>query len=532
MLSGLNSFNLNQFRVKRLFYLLALVVFSTLSLQAAIKSSELKKYLGTVYKKAQSYNQMTSTLAKTHSNRIFAVKALESLKKDAKKLGSLSKNEKSAASQKEMKKMAARIKKIDKALIQRLAQASKPKPKIEKESSSDDLEAQIRFHKEKLEALQKQIPEQTKKINLRPKEEIEHKLKNENFTSALKICDSLIVIKSSDPELHAYKALAHQGLQDYLAARQSIRESLRLQSANSHYWDILGTIQVNLNDGRAAFSAWNEALTLNPGNWSAKMHIAGQLFEEGYIDSAENIYLRAEKAGIKRFESYRGLGVAAAKAHNNVRAKNYFNKALDLQPNNQEILMLLAERYLEEKQYNYAEDFFQRILQLNPKQKEARYFLGKTALDKSDYTRAIYHWEQLYDLDEKYPDITFWLPAAYFIHGEYLQNAGNYSESTRLYQKALRINPRSSRWLAWGNYKVGEDYRHLQDFRDAEKYFKKALELNTRSLESLFALGMMHWDLQNYQGAEEYWSYILEIDPDHEQARSWMTLLQAKTDSE
>ena len=520
----------SSFLSKLLIALLFLTQFSF----AALTTASVKKQISRIYKNAQTYNKQAST----NSEKQFAANVIKSLKNDAKKLAPLQKNEKSAQGQAELKKIARRLQKIDKELKKRLA-VTKTTPKANAPENETDIEAQIQYHDEKLKKLQQELTSQNNEVKsksigpkLTGKDLIRKNLTDKHFLQANKRVDSLIVRNSSDHELHALKAQSHKGLREYHAARQSIKEAIRLQSINSNYWDILGSIQAALRDDRAAFSAWNEALNLNPGNWSAKIHTADLLLQKGYLDSAQNIYKSAEKAQLKNYSAYRGIGIIASRRHNNDRAKTYFNKALEMQPDNKEILMLLAETYLEEQQFHYAEEFYKRLLQLNPKLKAARFALGMTALKSSEYVSAIYHLEQLYAMDENYPDIRFWLPAVYFIHGEYLQQIGNHVESTRLYQKALTINPKSSQWLAYGNYKVGDDYRILNNYREAEKYLTKALELDPRHLESCFALGMMHWDNQDFQKAGEYWSYILDIDPDHEKARSWMSMLKAKVETE
>ncbi len=501
------------------------ILLSAVTLSAAIRSAQVKSYLSTVYKKAVTLNEKCAALPSGDANRAFAEKAVKSLKNEARTLSRLSANESSAQSQAELKKMALRLRRINDALDTKLSTLN-TSPPAAAGNSPEDISQQIQMYTNKINELKNQLPPPPK--TLTPLDSALALLKSGKARDAANRLDRLMIKHPTDDQLYYFSAQAYHDLGENTTARQALREALRIQSSKSEYWDLLGQIQVDMGDRTAAFSAFNEALMLNPGNWDSRMHIAGLLLAEGLADSAETIYLAAEKAGASLPLAYQGIARISAGRKNYERAKTYYLKALELLPQNGDLLLGLGNIYLAEKQYRYAAEYYQELLKNNPAQFDARFSLGRVWFESGDYPSAMYQWEHLYSLNENYPDIRFWLPVVYFVHGERLQQKGNYAESTRLYQKALAMNPQSQQWLSYANYILGEDARRLHNYRDAEKYLKKALEINPRSLESCFSLGMMHWDMKDYDGAREYWTYILNIDPDDANARSWLNLLKTQ----
>lgn len=510
---------LRHFLGRLLFLLLSGVV-----LYAAISADQMKKYYGQVYKDAKSYYDSVKKLPDTNKEKQFAVKMIQALQKDGKKIQSLAATEKSAATQKEYKDIAARLKKINE-MVKKAVKASKQN---QKKPSSDQIQKQIDDYQKKISALQAELDKlaagNKPPVAADPLGEIKKLLARNLYSQAAEQLEKMIISDPGNTELHFMLAQTEFSAEHYASAYRAIREALRLSGRNDNYWQLAGEISLALDDKAMAYSAFTEAVKINLMNWDARIGIASLLLAEGYADSAEHIYKEAEKLGILPKQVNMGLGMVAEKHKNWESAKMYYQKAISSGQNDTEVYRRLGKIYLAENQTDYAIRYFDGALKQNPGDLNTRFLEGMAYFRGEQYSRAIAEWQKVYDADNRYKDIIFWLPVVLFVQAELEAGQNLYGESTRHYQEALKINPESYYWLSYGNYWMGDIARRGRHFDKAEVYFNKALELNPVLPDAYFGMGRMRWDQQRFSEAATYWEKTLQLDPAHTEANAWLPL--------
>jgi tetratricopeptide (TPR) repeat protein len=96
-----------------------------------------------------------------------------------------------------------------------------------------------------------------------------------------------------------------------------------------------------------------------------------------------------------------------------VKAAAYFERALQIRPDEAAALVWLGEMYVDQGRPEQAEPLFTRALSRQPRLLAARFGLGRAALAKRDYVQAVEHLEAALALDRRASVIHYPLAMAY-----------------------------------------------------------------------------------------------------------------------
>lgn len=144
------------------------------------------------------------------------------------------------------------------------------------------------------------------------------------------------------------------------------------------------------------------------------------------------------------------------------------------------------------KEYDKAKSFFLRSIELNPDFSEAYNNLGLVYHEQGNYTDAI---ECFHEMLEVFPNNS----DAYYQLGSLYSLKGNYSDAIKYYKKAIELNP--DNYDAY--YFLGSRYKKQGNFSDAIKCYKKAIELNPNDSDVYKNLGVIYEKQGNYFDAIE-----------------------------
>ena len=146
-----------------------------------------------------------------------------------------------------------------------------------------------------------------------------------------------------------------------IQAERHVRQALKLDTKNADYHVTYGILKLKQGFVHGARSEFKRALELNP-------QCAEAYFNLGKICEGEVWHFRDMVDGPIRFEHF------AQKDER--KSIDYFNKALEIDPNHRDALFHLGLAYCEGGMYDEMAELYRRILKKNPKDKDARLFLG------------------------------------------------------------------------------------------------------------------------------------------------------------
>lgn len=203
--------------------------------------------------------------------------------------------------------------------------------------------------------------------------------------------------------------------------------------------------------------------------------IASNAFQSGNYQEAIAEY---KKINPPTADSYMGIAAAYQSLKDNAQAINYYKKAMELAPKNDELPFYIASIYANSNDFVNAKQYLEIALSKNPLNRQAKE-LQKYITDKETeglLTQAV----GLYDSQK-------------------------YNEAITMFDKILQVNPAN----ATVYYYRAMAYDALSDFNKAISDYKSVLKYAPEMAIAYYSLGVDYDSIKNYQAAKEnYKKYV------------------------
>jgi len=151
--------------------------------------------------------------------------------------------------------------------------------------------------------------------------------------------------------------------------------------------------------------------------------------------------------------------------------------------------------------------YFDRALEIDPQDSQVWYKRGVIFGNQKKYTDALASYDKALEINPEYSD-------ALCNRGVMLDNLGRHEEALACYDKALEINPDISE--AW--YNRGNVLKQLGRYDDALSSYDKALEFNPGYSDAWCNRGITLVQFGRYDDALTSFDNALEINPDFSEA--------------
>lgn len=262
--------------------------------------------------------------------------------------------------------------------------------------------------------------------------------KKGEFDKALKFYDKAL---AKEPDNYSYKynkAIALHSLE-------------RLPEAIAVYEEILTTksdetIKTNLN--------------------AALIEYGYKLLDENKTADAKQNFEKAIKMNPKEASAYFGMALTSRVNGEKESALSYFQKALDLDPKNEEYI----SAYNDFKS-SLSEGDLDKMVSENSENKELEY---ATLVAKADS----------------------------------LFSAKKYKQALEPYEKALKLRPDNKEIML----KIGNIYKNNKDLVKASEYYKKGIELDEKYTDAWFNLGLVYANTNKLNDAIDCFNRVVMID--------------------
>jgi tetratricopeptide (TPR) repeat protein len=183
-------------------------------------------------------------------------------------------------------------------------------------------------------------------------------------------------------------------------------------------------------------------------------------------------------------------------------AIEYFKMALEKDENNYKALFGLGKAYYFMDDKDNSIKYFEKVLELNPKDVDALEYLGDIYYEK-DYEKAINYFKKALELKPK--DINLILKIAY----SYFE-LKKYDDALKYYEKALFLNPDVFRLEEIFEF-MGRIYIYLGEDEKSMEYFGKLKEINLYYDEIYEIIALTYEEVGNIEKAEEYFRKLESV---------------------
>jgi adenylate cyclase len=227
---------------------------------------------------------------------------------------------------------------------------------------------------------------------------------------------------------------------------------------------------------------------------------------------------RAERKPIESLEAYdyalRGQSIIADTKENNLRARQAYEKAIELDPMLTMAYVGLARSYVIEW-FNHwwdsadapldpARDYAAKAVSLDNTDSKAHLILGHVYEERREYEEAKVHLERALELNPNDAD-------ALALMGTFLQTTRRPREAIDSYLKAMRLNPYYPAWYVW---KLGSAYFAVREYENALIPLKEALNRNPKFKRARLALAATYAQLDRIEEAGRQVEELLADHPD------------------
>lgn len=277
--------------------------------------------------------------------------------------------------------------------------------------------------------------------------------------------------------------------EDAISALEKLLES-HPDFGQAHY--DLGFLYFEMGEKEKALEHYHESINLEPGN-------------TGFCKGLADFY-------------YVKLGDAD-------QAIKHYNKVLETDPNNCETLMILGNLAVVENKFDKAKDFFQKILDIEPWNEEAALFVEKldrrlqqgagiqTPEDQYQKSQELFQSGDIEGAIKELETLLAVQPESALVHNDlgvlYFQS-DNKDKSLVHYEEAVRLEPDNPVYQ-----------KNLADFyfvvlgrvEDALEIYLKVLTEDPTDIETLMAAGQICKVLGSPDKAKIFYNRVLEIEP-------------------
>jgi len=239
-----------------------------------------------------------------------------------------------------------------------------------------------------------------------------------------------------------------------------------------------------------------------------------ELSFQHYIAAQTHVEQEDFKAAIREFkkaESYApdeaSIQYALSRAYFRLgqlgKGQYHLKKALKLDPENTDYLLLAGEYYLHTDNFTEATAMCKRVLELDPDNSEAYFGLAMTAAYSSDYLKSVAYLKKLIS---KEPDQV----SHYLMLGKMLMVAQKADEAAAAFKTAVELEPNRPEIL----YQLAIAYRIQGEIDQATTALKKVIIASPTFAHAYEMLAQIYIDQRYFVEASSYYEKALKLNPD------------------
>ncbi|MBU0476146.1 MAG: tetratricopeptide repeat protein [Bacteroidetes bacterium] len=268
---------------------------------------------------------------------------------------------------------------------------------------------------------------------------------------------------------------------------------------------------------------------LSASDWFQKAYNAYEMKE---YDNTILYYQKAIDLDPNNATANYNMGIAYSAKEKYDKAIECYQKAIDLDPNDASAYNNMGYAYFNSGNVDKAIECYQRTIDLDPNEASAYILMGLAYSIKGNYDKAIECYQRAIKLDTN--NII-----AYLSLGLSYSFKGNYDKSIECYQKVIELDPnnaiaydklqeiyakRTDKLTSTDWFQKGYNAQELGELDNAILYYQKAIELNPNYVDAYYNMGNAYGKNDNADKAIECYQKVIEIAPNYTDAYLYMGL--------
>lgn len=208
-------------------------------------------------------------------------------------------------------------------------------------------------------------------------------------------------------------------------------------------------------------------------NFQARRQLAVLLMDCGFNEEALQHLLYLSKTFSYDDGIFYNLGIVYEKMKKYSKAREAYEKAIELEPDSLDSVYNLGLVYTELKEYSKAIECFEKVIEDDSEDSNSYFNLGLVYFKMKDYPVAIDYFQRTIDINDD--DIY-----AHFYIGNILKEFGDNEAAKEKFEKVISLSPDYS----WAYFNLGAIYFEMGDNEAAKENLRKTIELNPIDVEA------------------------------------------------
>ena len=291
-------------------------------------------------------------------------------------------------------------------------------------------------------------------------------IRNRDWKDGMTIWTSVLKNAPQCARAHSNLGTEYLNRKDYRTALSHYQQAVSLRPEHAIFHNNLGRVYGVLGDLENAQAELMKATKLDPALAEAMNNLGIIYFQKKQYKEAAWLFAQSDR---RKPDARVAFNLAKAQLQLGLpdKAQASLQKALQLQPDYPDALLVLGVQLRKQGNNDAALDAFSRLLSIKPQDAEAHCNLGAIYYDRKDYAKAAAALEKGIAINPK-------LPKAYFILAESYAKMGNLARAAATYEQACAHNGQDAEVF----YRAALLYGRTMNNREKSlAYLEKALRL-------------------------------------------------------
>lgn len=324
-------------------------------------------------------------------------------------------------------------------------------------------------------------------------------------------------IKSEAQEGYLARARIYENKKEYNLAIQEYKEYAKLFSGNVAILTYLGKCYYEEKKYAEAEEVVLKAKEVSADNVVLN-YLLGMIYEkQGKIDEAIDVFEHIVKLE-PLASNYTRLGYYYALKQDYKSAEKKFDKALESEPLNSEILYLAGLNYIDSKKYNKAKEVLEQASYLRPDFLDAKFYLALSCDKLKNFQRTEQILKEIIEIDPNNEK------ALNYLGYSYTDKIMHLDEAEQMLIKVVELHPNVSAYLD----SLGWLYYRKKNYELAEQYIFKAVNTNPKIFDKDVYEHLGDVSIELKKLSQAWLSYAIAYDLGSKTAKKKMNLLDKK----
>lgn len=311
-----------------------------------------------------------------------------------------------------------------------------------------------------------------------------------DYNSAIDKLETAIMMSNQNPKPCISLGVIYAKLKEYTKAEKILKTAIERDSQNSYAYSVLSSVLVAEDKFEEAEETIKKGLKLSPNDSEIYLNYGILYAKQQKKHKAVEMFKKSKFLNPTNFHACFLLGVMLFETDKTAEAFCEFKQLENLKPNYKNLNYYLALCYKKEMNYMAVMEYAQRAIEEDPSNPSIHILLAQNfiVMKKEKEALNIYNDAQNKGIDD------FEL---YHSWGLSLLKINNIQNAKEKFYKALDKKPNDSNTL----YRIGNCFYKEKNFEEAEKYYKEAILADDKNSMAYADLGILYYEKNNYDDA-------------------------------